>query len=274
MAWELLKESQNKWVADDSQGVVVWPWVHCCSCCPLSTPCFLLFYVCPWSISCACCFHWPLFSLTNDWASMNDIKVTSSFSIWTTKYFSIWGEDILRLTLAGQLSDLDLLDKQESLVDKGNLPLTLVTPLTIPLYRGLCVLMFLWVVLSETFVLWIMLGTQRISRTLSHVTVFITNSQALYGNYKWDRLIYILSYTVLISFGYFDQIAEQDLASLQGHQETPLDVWMKSKCFLFSACPYLCQSLCQRKPLDFLHIILYLCSWWLIKHSVLNCGYS
>lgn len=68
-----------------------------------------------------------------------------------------------------------------------------------------------------------MLATQRISRTLSHVTVYITNSPALYGNYKRDQLTYILSYTVLIPFGYFDQTAEQDLASLQSHQETALD---------------------------------------------------
>lgn len=65
-----------------------------------------------------------------------------------------------------------------------------------------------------------MSATQNSSRKLSHVTVFITNSQDLYGNYKWDQLTYILSYKVLISFGYFDQIAEQDLASLQVYQET------------------------------------------------------
>lgn len=68
---------------------------------------------------------------------------------------------------------------------------------------------------------------------------------------KCNQLTYILSYKVLISLGYFDQIAKPNLAFFQVHLEPTQDVWMKSKCFFCSAFSYLWRSLCQIKLLDF-----------------------
>lgn len=145
MIWKLLKEFWNKWVANGSQRVAVWPWVHCCSCCPAISTIYP-FVLCM-SLKYLSCLLLSLVSIQfGQWLSENEIKVTSSFPIWTSEQFSIYGKVISRLTLAGHLLRHGLLVMWISgrvLVDQRNLPLTLVRPFKMSCTEC-CVFLCLW----------------------------------------------------------------------------------------------------------------------------------
>lgn len=76
----LLKESQNEWLTAAKE---LWSSLRSIAVLAgqLSTPFFLLFYLCLWNFSHACQFHWSIFSLAIYWE--NEIKIMSSFQVWT-----------------------------------------------------------------------------------------------------------------------------------------------------------------------------------------------